>query len=145
MMIRTCIILAALFLVTTSVKAEGEGIPVEPGMWEISFTMNMPMMPQPHVTNTTECMKDAEISMDDMAGSEMDPNCTFDMVQLDGETMQWTVDCPVEGGTSHGEWTATSKGSSVTGEGLVTVSIPAMGQEMAMNMNWEGHRIGDCP
>jgi len=87
-------------------------------------------------------MKESEISMDDMGGEDMDPNCQFEMAQVDGNTMKWSVDCPVEGGTSHGEWEATSSGDSVTGEGLVTISF--QGQAMEMTMSWEGKRIGDC-
>ena len=139
-MIRASIILGILFL--TAPAAWADGIPVEPGLWEMSSTMNMPMMPQPRVTTTTECMKESEISMDDMGGEDMDPNCQFEMAQVDGNTMKWSVDCPVEGGTSHGEWEATSTGDSVTGDGLVTISF--QGQAMEMTMSWEGKRIGDC-
>jgi len=140
MVIRTCIILGMLFFAVPAAWADG--IPVEPGLWEMSSTMNMPMMPQPRVTTTTECMKESEISMDDLGGEDMDPNCQFEMAQVDGNTMKWSVDCPVEGGTSHGEWEATSSGDSVTGEGLVTISF--QGQAMEMTMSWEGKRIGDC-
>ena len=139
-MIRASIILGILLL--TAPAARADGIPVEPGLWEMSSIVNMPMMPQPRVTTTTECMKESEISMDDMGGEDMDLNCQFEMAQVDGNTMKWSVDCPVEGGTSHGEWEATSSGDSVTGEGLVTMSF--QGQAMEMTMSWEGKRIGDC-
>ena len=139
-MIRASIILGILLL--TAPAARADGIPVEPGLWEMSSIVNMPMMPQPRVTTTTECMKESEISMDDMGGEDMDLNCQFEMAQVDGNTMKWSVDCPVDGGTSHGEWEATSSGDSVTGEGLVTMSF--QGQAMEMTMSWEGKRIGDC-
>ncbi len=141
MMIRASIILGILFLAAPAAWAEG--IPVEPGMWEMTSTMTMPMLPQPRVTTTTECMTESEISMDDMGGEDVDPNCQFEMAQIDGSTMKWSFDCPVEGGTSHGEWEATSTGDGVTGKGVVTMSF--QGQTMEMNMVWEGKRIGDCP
>jgi len=140
MVIRTCIILGMLFFAVPAAWADG--IPVEPGLWEMSSTVNMPMMAQPRVTTTTECMKESEISMDDMGGEDMDPNCQFEMAQVDGNTMKWSFDCPVEGGTSHGEWEATSSGDSVTGNGVITMSF--QGQNMEMTMSWEGKRIGDC-
>ncbi len=140
-MIRASIILGILFLAAPAAWAEG--IPVEPGMWEMTSTMTMPMLPQPRVTTTTECMTESEISMDDMGGEDVDPNCQFEMAQIDGSTMKWSFDCPVEGGTSHGEWEATSTGDGVTGKGVVTMSF--QGQTMEMNMVWEGKRIGDCP
>lgn len=130
-------------LVFVSVSALAEGIPVEPGLWKMTSTVNMPMLPQPRVTTVTECMDKSEITMDEVGGEGMDPNCTFDMAQVDGNTMQWSVDCPVEGGTSHGEWQATSGGDTVTGEGSLTMSF--QGQTMEMTMTWEGQRIGACP
>ena len=140
MMIRASIILGILFL--TVPAAWADGIPVEPGMWEMSATMTMPMLAQPRVTTTTECMTESEISMDDMGGEDMDPNCQFEMAQVDGNTMKWSFDCPVDGGTSHGEWEATSSGDSVTGNGVITMSF--QGQTMEMTMSWQGKRIGDC-
>jgi len=140
MKIRASIILGILFL--TAPVARADGIPDEPGMWEMSSTMTMPMLAQPRVTTTTECMTESEISMDDMGGEEMDPNCQFEMAQVDGNTMKWSFDCPVEGGTSHGEWEATSGGDSVTGNGVITMSFQE--QTMEMTMSWQGKRIGDC-
>ena len=139
-MIKASIILGILFLAAPAARADG--IPVEPGLWEMSSTMNMPMLPQPRVTTTTECMKESEISMDDMGGEDMDPNCQFEMAQVDENTMKWSFDCPVDGGTSHGEWEATSSGDSVTGNGVITMSF--QGQTMEMTMSWQGKRIGDC-
>jgi len=140
MMIRASMILGILFLAAPAAWAEG--IPVEPGMWEMTSTVTMPMLPQPRVTTTTECMTESEVSMDDMGGEDMDPDCQFEMAQVDGNTMKWSFDCPVEGGTSHGEWEAISTGDSVTGKGVVTMSF--QGQTMEMSMVWEGKRIGDC-
>ena len=140
-MIRAITIVGILLFAAPAVLADG--IPVEPGLWEMSSTVNMPMLPQPRVTTTTECMTESEVSMDDMSGEGLDSACTFEMAQVDGNTMKWSVDCPVEGGTSHGEWEATSGGDTVTGKGLMTMSF--QGQTMDMTMSWEGKRIGNCP
>jgi hypothetical protein len=140
MMNKTSIVLVVLLGAAPAVRADG--IPVEPGKWEMKSTMNMPMLPQPRVTTTTECMEESELAMDDLGVEDMDPNCKFDMAQVDGNTMKWSADCPVEGGTSHGEWQAVSGGDTITGEGFITVSF--QGQTMEMTMNWEGKRIGDC-
>jgi len=139
-MIRPSIVLGVL--ISTATAALADGIAVEPGMWEMNSTMNMPMLSQPRVTTTTECIEKSEISFDDMGGEEMDPNCKFQTAQVDASTMKWSFDCPVEGGTSHGEWEATSGGDTVTGEGLMTVSF--QGQTMEMTMSWEGKRVGAC-
>lgn len=123
--------------------ALAEGIPVEPGLWSITTTMNMPMMPQPQTVTVEECFEDEVMDMDDMAMDDLDPNCTYDLGQVDGNSMRWNIDCPMEGGTSHAEWLATSGGDTVQGEGKISISIN--GQNMEMNMNWTGKRIGECP
>lgn len=130
-------------VLAASSAAWAKGIPIEPGLWEMTSTMNMPMLPQPRVTTVSECIEDSVLSMDDVGKEGMDPNCTFEMTQVDGSTMKWEVDCPVEGGTSHGEWQATSTGDSVTGDGQITMSF--QGQTMTMTMSWDGKRTGACP
>jgi len=135
-------ILIPIVMLTAAPLALAEGLPVEPGLWEMTSTISMPMLPQPRVNTMTECFEKSEFSMDDMNTDDMDPNCTFEMDQLDGNTMKWSVDCPVEGGTSHGEWEAISAGETMTGSGVMTISM--QGQTMKMDMSWEGRRIGDC-
>ena len=138
---RSCMLLLVALFAAPVVMAEG--IPIEPGLWEITSTMQMPMLPEPRVSTDTECMEKSEISMDDMGTEGMDPNCTFDLNEIDDKSMKWWFDCPVEGGTSHGEWEAVSEGDRVSGKGVITMSF--QGQTMEMTMDWEGHRIGDCP
>ena len=138
-----CAIILPGMLLLGSSPLLADGIPVEPGLWKITSTVTMPMLPQPRVTTVTECMEKSEITMDEVGGEGMDPNCTFDMAQVDGNTMKWSVDCPVEGGTTHGEWQATSSGDTVKGEGTLNMSF--QGQTMDMTMSWAGERIGECP
>jgi hypothetical protein len=126
----------------TAPAIQADGIPVEPGLWEMTTTVNLPILPQPKVSTVTECMTDSEFDMDDVASDGSENDCTFNMGEVDGSTMKWTVDCPVEGGSSHGEWEATSSGDSVTGNGKMTMSF--QGQTMEMTMSWEGKRIGEC-
>lgn len=137
-------ILVPCALAFAAFTVQAEGIPVKPGLWEMTTSVTMPMLPQPRVTTVTECMEKSEISMEDVGGGEdMDHNCAFDMSQVDGKTMKWSVDCPMEEGTSHGEWQATSSGDTVKGEGLLTMSF--QGQTMDMTMTWEGQWVGECP
>lgn len=133
-------LLAALAAFATPALADG--IPVEPGLWKITTTMNMPMMPEPQAMSIEQCYEDAILDMDDMAAEDANHDCSFDMKQLDGDTMSWSVDCPVEGGTMHAEWQATSSGGAVDGEGTMTMDV--MGQKMDMTMSWHGERVGAC-
>jgi hypothetical protein len=125
-------------------NALADAIPVEPGLWEMSSTMNMPMMPQPTVTTRTECIEEEEISMDDVTGEDMGPECSFETGQVDESTMKWSFNCPLEGGgTTHGEWQVTSHRDRVEGGGKVSMML--QGQTMEMTVSWVGKRIGDCP
>ena len=131
-------------LLAAAVEARADGIPVEPGLWEMTSTISMPMLPQPQTNTMTECFANGEISVDDVGSQEMDPGCTFETSQLDGATMAWSFDCPLEGGgTSHGAWQATSHGDRVEGSGKITMTM--QGQNMEMTMTWQGKRVGDCP
>ena len=133
----------ALFLLSPVAPALADGIPVEPGLWSVTTTMNMPMMPQPQTMTVEECFEDDVMDMDDMADENLDPGCSYELKQVDGNTMNWTIDCPVEGGgTMHAEWQATSGGDTVDGEGKRTMEV--MGQKMDMTMSWTGKRVGEC-
>jgi len=135
--------LVPLALTALAAEARADTIPVEPGLWEMTSTMTMPMMPQPRVNTVTECMQKTELSTEDVGKEGMDPSCVFNPGQVEGTTMSWSFECPVEGGTSRGEWTATSHGDRVEGGGKLVMEM--QGQTMEMTMSWTGKRIGDCP
>lgn len=136
-------LLACAVMAAFSAPALAEGIPVEPGLWSITTTVNMPMLDAPQTTTVEECMADEFLDIEDMSDDDLDPECDYALEQLDGNSMAWSIDCPVEGGGQmHAEWTATSNGDSVEGEGQMTMEI--QGQTMAMTMSWTGERIGAC-
>lgn len=134
--------LAGLLAMSTQLVL-AEGISVEPGMWEMTTTLNLPMMPAPQTTTMNECIKDGEFGIEDMSTEDLDPNCNLSVEQVDDATLKWTLGCPVEGGgTTHAEWRITSKGKTVEGEGKINMSV--MGQEMEMSSTFSGKRTGDC-
>ena len=132
----------ALFFSLVSIPAFAEGIPIEPGKWEMTSTMSMPMLPQPRVNTSTECIEESELSPETMTEGDMDSSCAFKDMTVDGNTMKWSMDCDANGGASRGEWEVTSHGDSLAGEGTLTVDV--QGQAMVMTMNWDGKRVGGC-
>jgi len=134
-----CLVLL-IGLVSSSVFAEG--IPIEPGMWEMTSTMNMPMLPQPRVTTSKECIEEDELSPETWNEEDMDTSCTFSNRVVDGNTMKWSMNCNAQGGDTRGEWEVTSHGDTLSGEG--TVKVDMQGQSMVMDMIWDGKRVGDC-
>jgi len=140
-MLRTSVI--AVGLLSAGIAAGADGIPVDPGLWEMTSTVQMPMLPQPQVNTTKQCIEKSVVSLKDMQASDMDPNCTFESEQIDDQTVKWIFDCPMEGGTSRGEWQATSHGDRIEGGG--TIDMNMQGQAMQMTMSWVGKRVGACP
>lgn len=137
-------LLSALVLLAAAPTLQADGVAVEPGLWEMTTTMTMPMLPQPQTVTSTDCVEDAVLDVEEMNGEGLDPECTMDVSQPDEKTMRWMMDCPVEGGgSSHAEWQVTSNGDSVEGTGSITMTV--MGQEMAMDASFSGRRVGDCP
>jgi len=131
------VLVAALLPLT----AIADGIPVTPGLWDMNFTMQMPMLPQPQVIQKQECVEEEELSPDEFEMDE-ESNCAVSDFVMDGNTMQWSLACDGEMGKMQGHWSFTSDGDSMHGEG--TMNIDAGGQAMEMVMNWQGKRIGDC-
>lgn len=121
--------------------ALAEGVAVNPGRWEMSMTMNMPMMPAPQVRTETECVEETELNPEDFQ-MEGDSPCAVGDIDVDGDTVRWTLQCPSEMGSMSGEWSFTSSGDSMHGEGSMTADMG--GQKMELTMSWEGRRVGDC-
>ncbi len=139
MALRSVIITLSLGLLTFNAFADG--LTIEPGSWEMTSTVNMPMLPQPQVTTETECIEEGEISPESMTDG-MDSSCVFDNTVVEGNTMRWSMTCDTAESKSRGEWEATSDGDSLSGSGTITIFV--QGQEIVMNMSWTGKRVGDC-
>ena len=137
------LMITAGLLALVSQPVMAAGISVEPGMWEMTTTLNMPMMPAPQTTTVSECIEDTDFDMEDMSTEDLDPNCTMTSDQVDDSTAKWSMDCPLEGGgTSRAEWRVTSTGKSIEGDGKISVSV--MGQEMEMTTTFTGKHTGAC-
>ena len=137
--------IALAFLVTMLFAnvASAKGVSIDPGLWEMTATMTMSMMPQPQTTVEKECIQETELNPEDFDMDEENP-CTISDVSIDGDTARWSINCPTENGMAmKGQWEFTSHGDSITGSGSMTANMA--GQEMGFNMTWEGKRLGACP
>lgn len=118
-----------------------KGVAVTPGLWEMSMSMNMPMMPVPQERSYTECVQETEIDPEKFQMDQETPCDVNDMV-VDGKTISWSLSCPGPMGTTEGQWSFTSEGDSMHGNGAMTAEMG--GQNMEFTMSWKGKRIGDC-
>lgn len=125
-----------------SIAAFAEGISIEPGMWETTMTMEMSMMAQPQVHSSTECVRESELDPEDFNMDENSP-CDIAEVVIEDNTVNWAINCPVEGGMAmQGDWSMTSHGDTLTGGGSMSGGNEQM--RIEMNIKWDGKRIGDC-
>ena len=133
--------LLAVLVLVCSVNVFAEGVPMTPGKWEMTMTMEMSMLPAPQVKTHTECIEESELDPDTF---KMDANspCDLSDVEIDGNTMRWSISCPGPAGDMKGDWEFTSEGDSVTGTGAMRGDMGGIALEM--NMTWEGTRLGDC-
>ncbi len=134
---------AALLLGTDIALAEGPSI--EPGKWEYTITMNMPMMGE-KVQTDNECVTEEEAKQDPLAMMIEEGNCTVVSKEVSGNTLSFEIECEAEEGvTSNGKGHFTGEGTTASGEMVITTEIPQMGgKTMTMTQKWEGKRIGDC-
>ena len=136
------VILTGLATVILASTASADGVSINPGMWEMTSTMTMTMMPQPRSTTVKECIEDSELSPESFNMEEDNP-CNITEMTVEDNTARWSINCPTEGGpVMEGQWEFTSNGDSISGNG--TMSAEFSGQTMGFVMTWEGERIGNC-
>lgn len=139
---RIQIILTGLATVLFAGTTIAEGVSINPGMWEMTSTMTMSMMPQPQTNTVNECINEDEISPENFNMDEDNP-CNITEVVINGNTARWSISCPMQGGQlMEGQWEFTSNGDSITGSG--NMSTEFSGQTMAFDMTWKGKRVGPC-
>ena len=131
--------LASLMVTGT---ASAEGVSIDPGMWEMTSTMTMTMMPEPRSTTVKECIEDDELNPESF-NMDKDNPCNITDVTIDGNTARWSISCSTGGGpVMEGQWEFTSNGDSISGNGSMDTEFS--GQKMGFNMTWVGKRVGDC-
>lgn len=139
---RSNVFLTGLAIVFLSGSAGAAGVSIDPGMWEMTSTMTMTMMPEPRTNMVKECIKDDELSPESFNMDEDNP-CNITDVTIEGNTASWSISCSMGSGpVMDGQWEFTSNGDSISGSGSMDTEFS--GQKMGFNMTWEGKRIGDC-
>ena len=57
-------ILLTVLLLGCTASVLAEGVPMTPGKWEMTMTMEMSMLPAPQVRTYTECVEESELNPD---------------------------------------------------------------------------------
>ncbi len=137
------VILAILFA-TQAVLAEGPHL--EPGKWQFTVTINVPMMEEPQVITDTKCITEEETKKDPLADMIEEGMCKVIKKEVSGATVEFEVECQGDMNVkSTGKGHFTSDGTTVSGEMEITMEMPQMGgKTMTSTQKWEGKRLGDC-
>jgi len=136
------VILTGFATVFLAGSASATGVSIDPGMWEMTSTMTMTMMPEPRSHTVKECIENDELSPESFNMDEENP-CNITDVNVEGNTARWSISCSTGGGpVMEGHWEFTSNGDSISGNG--SMSTEFSGQQMGFEMTWVGKRVGNC-
>jgi hypothetical protein len=129
---------AALILGASAPVALAEGLPINPGLWEM--TSQNPMTGADVVRQ--ECMVDAVFDPSAMMGKER--GCTVSDEVVSGNTVDYDLTCtdPNMQGSFNGHFSFTIEGDQ--GNGNVDMKFDVGGQTMNMSYDVAAKRVGDC-
>lgn len=114
---------------------------VEPGLWETTFTMTLPFMPNPQVRTQTECVEESDVDLDTFVDDEDNP-CDAEVVVDNDELLSVRMTCPGPQGGADGFWKIASTGDTVSGDGGTAMTMN--GQVFTASMKMSGKRVGAC-
>ena len=115
---------------------------LQPGLWEVTVTMEMPNVPTPmppHVT--TQCIRKEDLA-DARKSLPVDKGCKLEDVKQDGNTVTFKSTCKMEMGEMKGSGRMTQKAQSY--EGSMELVANMQGMDFSMKQTFAGKRLGDC-
>lgn len=119
--------------------AQSEPVPeIHEGEWKITVNFDMPGMPMqmPPITYNQCITKDNPIPKKDKPNQ----TCETKSVTVKNNTISWTTECTNRGGAMSGKGTITYKKDTMSG----TMTMTMEGQEMKIESQYTGQRLGDC-
>ena len=144
MTISKSLVAPALVLVlgAASTRAVDPVLQYHPGKWETTTTMRMPMLAEPQVRTSTECLREGDYSAERLMRDQQ--GCTIEEPVVTSTSIRWSATCPSPNGsaTGRGEYTVTDDGER--GHGRVTIDMAMGDQKMTMTMEIASKRVGDC-
>jgi hypothetical protein len=119
----------------------GDGLRLEPGEWEFTSQVNMPVGPAHPAQTRRECIVEPEVTPDHFNAQNMS-GCTFSDVKASKSAMSWTMNCPSPDGKVSGKGRVRSTGKTLAGKIAMTISVE--NNAMRMDVAWNGKHLGPC-
>ena len=130
---QTLLLVAVLVMCASPVVANPD---VQEGSWEITIVSEMSgmtMPPQKH----TQCLKsDALVPAD----PQMPQSCVIKDQRVNGNTVNWAMECSTEGVKTVSTGSITYEGESFSG----TMDVAISGTDMKVVNTMSGRRLGPC-
>ena len=122
------------------VPAVAGALEVEPGLWEISWSMPDPLGGSPRGQTSRTCVRERTVTTQ-RVNSEM-TSCRIGNAVFEGTVVRWKMRCETPAGPMTGTGKARSNGTAVAG--AVDMSIALGGFEIPVTGTFKGRRIGAC-
>ncbi len=127
---------------------------MNPGKWEFSTTVIMPMLPAPQTSTTIECVSKEEAEKDPLASlKDIGDECHVTDKKIKGSRLEYVIKCDQQGMTSTGKGYFEAQGDTASGamemsmqmpEGM-PAGMPGMASgAMSIKTTWQARRIGKC-
>jgi hypothetical protein len=135
---------AAAFLAsaTAALAADGTGVNVHPGKWEMSTTVDVQgRLPGKDKTPvTTKCIKPEDVKDPDamVKAQQKDKRCTTTVSSVTSEHVAWSYECPTGSGSADFAYAGDSY------ESTFVFIVHAKDGDHKTTQHTKAHRIGDC-
>lgn len=116
------------------------GLQVEPGLWEVSWSMPDPLGGEPYRQTHRTCVRESTITTE-RVNRELGV-CRVGNAVFEGSLVRWKMRCDTPAGPMAGTGKARSNGVQVLGAVEMSLAIGAL--EIPTSGSFKGKRIGEC-
>jgi hypothetical protein len=136
------VLLAMAVAAIVRVPAAGAttGIPVEPGLWLVSWSIPDPLGGEPIGQIEKTCVRDREITAE-RVNSQMTA-CRISSPVVKGSSARWKLRCTTPAGEMSGTGSLKSTPRQVAGTVQMSMWLGAL--EIPVTGTFRGRRVGDC-
>jgi hypothetical protein len=132
------ILFASNFAQSTSLAENG--VPIEPGEWEMTSITTSDTLDVPNVQTASRC-----ISLSEITALDLTPNrgeCQLAESSVTDNKLHWKVACNMTVGTMHG--TGTFESNMNSGSGIMDIIMDVQNDQFELQVSWKARRLGAC-
>src|SRR6266849_2559794 len=128
---------AVAVLLASPLSALADGLHVEPGLWEISWSLPDPLSGEPNQQIRRTCVRDRTITSDHINAQMKE--CHIWNAVFQGPSARWKIRCETPAGPMTGTGSLRSNGSAVSGSVAVAMTFGAL--EIPVTGEFKGRRV----